>query len=122
MKVLYVEDEADIRDIAEFALEDEDFDIIFCESGEQALKQAVDFQPELILLDVMMPGMDGPTTLRNLRALPGMASIPVIFLTAKVQPNEIQDFIALGAIDVISKPFDPMTLASQIQDLLRQHK
>lgn len=122
MKVLYVEDEADIRDIAEFALEDEDFDIVFCESGEQALKQAVDFQPELILLDVMMPGMDGPTTLRNLRALPGMASTPVIFLTAKVQPNEIQDFIALGAIDVISKPFDPMTLASQIKDILRQHK
>ncbi|MGB5396502.1 MAG: response regulator [Gammaproteobacteria bacterium] len=122
MKVLYVEDEADIRDIAEFALEDEDFDIVFCESGEQALKQAVDFQPELILLDVMMPGMDGPTTLRNLRALPGMASTPVIFLTAKVQPNEIQDFIALGAVDVISKPFDPMTLASQIKDILRQHK
>ncbi len=122
MKVLYVEDEADIRDIAEFALEDEDFNIVFCESGEQALKQAVDFQPELILLDVMMPGMDGPTTLRNLRALPGMAETPVIFLTAKVQPNEIQNFIALGAIDVISKPFDPMTLASQIQDILRQHK
>ena len=99
----------------------EDFDIVFCESGEQALKQAAEYQPELILLDVMMPGMDGPTTLRQLRTLPGMETTPVIFLTAKVQPNEIQDFIALGAIDVISKPFDPMTLASEIQDILRQH-
>lgn len=121
MKVLYVEDEADIRDIAEFALEDENFDIIFCESGEQALEKAADFQPELVLLDVMMPGMDGPTTLKNLRTLPGMESTPVIFLTAKVQPNEIQNFIALGAIDVISKPFDPMTLADQIMGILKQH-
>ena len=63
MKLLYVEDEADIREIAEFALEDEGFDIVFCESGEQAVARAGDFQPEAILLDVMMPGMDGPTTL-----------------------------------------------------------
>ncbi len=118
MKLLYVEDEADIREIAEFALEDEGFDIKFCESGEQALEQAADFQPEAILLDVMMPGMDGPTTLQNLRALPGLQTTPVIFLTAKVQPNEIQDFIALGAIDVIPKPFDPMTLGEQIRSIL----
>lgn len=121
MKLLYVEDEADIREIAEFALEDEGFDINFCESGEQALEQAVDFQPEVILLDVMMPGMDGPTTLQNLRTLPGLQNTPVIFLTAKVQPNEIQDFIALGAIDVIPKPFDPMALAEQIHDILNRN-
>lgn len=119
MKLLYVEDEADIREIAEFALEDEGFDIIFCESGEQALEKAGTFQPDVILLDVMMPGMDGPTTLKNLRELPGLETTPVIFLTAKVQPNEIQSFIKLGAIDVIPKPFDPMTLASQIRDTLR---
>lgn len=120
MKLLYVEDEADIREIAEFALEDEDFDIIFCESGEQALEKSGAFQPDVILLDVMMPGMDGPTTLKNLRELPGLETTPVIFLTAKVQPNEIQDFIKLGAIDVIPKPFDPMTLASQIRDTLNR--
>ena len=120
MKLLYVEDEADIREIAEFALEDEGFDIIFCESGEQALEKAGTFQPDVILLDVMMPGMDGPTTLKNLRELPGLETTPVIFLTAKVQPNEIQSFIKLGAIDVIPKPFDPMTLASQIRDTLRR--
>ena len=118
MKLLYVEDEADIREIAEYALEDEGFDIVFCASGEQAMEQAGDFQPEVILLDVMMPGMDGPTTLKNLRDVPGLQNTPVIFLTAKVQPNEIQDFIALGAIDVIPKPFDPMTLAEQIREVL----
>lgn len=121
MKLLYVEDEADIREIAEFALEDEGFDINFCESGEQALEQAADFQPEAILLDVMMPGMDGPTTLQNLRTVPGLQTTPVIFLTAKVQPNEIQDFIALGAIDVIPKPFDPMTLGEQIRSILSRN-
>jgi two-component system OmpR family response regulator len=121
MKLLYVEDEADIREIAEFALEDEGFDIVFCESGEQAVARAGDFQPEAILLDVMMPGMDRPTTLQNLRTAPGLQNTPVIFLTAKVQPNEIKDFIALGAIDVIPKPFDPMTLADQVRDILRRN-
>ena len=122
MKLLYVEDEADIREIAEYALEDEGFEIVFCESGERAMEQAGDFQPEVILLDVMMPGMDGPTTLKNLRDVPGLQTTPVIFLTAKVQPNEIQDFIALGAIDVIPKPFDPMTLAEQIREVLSRNR
>ena len=120
MKLLYVEDEADIREIAEFALEDEGFDIVFCASGEDAVEKAGGFQPEVILLDVMMPGMDGPTTLKNLRTIPGLETTPIIFLTAKVQPNEIHDFIALGAIDVIPKPFDPMTLADKIRETLNR--
>ena len=120
MKLLYVEDEADIREVAEFALEDEGVDIVFCASGEEAIEKSVDFQPEVILLDVMMPGMDGPTTLQNLRTIPGLQTTPVIFLTAKVQPNEIQNFIALGAIDVIPKPFDPMTLAEKIRETLNR--
>ena len=119
MKLLYVEDEADIREIAEFALEDEGFEIEFCDSGEDALRKADDFQPELILLDVMMPGMDGPTTLLNLRKIAGLENTPVIFLTAKVQPNEIESFIQLGAIAVIPKPFDPMTLSDQITEILK---
>ena len=102
------------------SLEDEDFDIVFCESGEQALEKAEDFQPEVILLDMMMPGMDGSTTLLKLRELPGLETTPVIFLTAKVQPNEINDLIALGAIDVIPKPFDPMTLADQVHEILER--
>ena len=119
MKLLYVEDEADIREIAEFALEDEGFDIVFCESGEQALEKAVDFKPDVILLDVMMPGMDGPTTLKELRGFPELIGTPVIFLTAKVQPNEIKEYLALGAIDVIAKPFDPMALAGTIRNILK---
>ena len=119
MKLLYVEDEADIREIAEFALEDEGFEIEFCESGEEALQKAVDFQPDVILLDVMMPGMDGPTTLLNLRKIPGLENTPIIFLTAKVQANEIESFLQLGAIDVIPKPFDPMALADQITQILK---
>lgn len=83
MKLLYVEDEADIREIAEYALEDEGFDIVFCASGEQAMEQAADFQPEVILLDVMMPGMDGPTTLKNLRDVPGLQTTPLSFLPPK---------------------------------------
>jgi len=121
MKLLYVEDEADIREVAEFALEGEGFDIVFCEDGEVALEKAGDFQPDVILLDVMMPGMDGPTTLKNLRGMPGLEATPVIFLTAKVQPNEIQAFIELGAIDVIPKPFDPMALADQVRDILERN-
>lgn len=121
MKLLYVEDEADIREIAELSLEDEGFEMLFCESGEQALERAVDFQPEVILLDVMMPGMDGPTTLQNLRTVPGLQDTPIIFLTAKVQPNEIKAFITLGAIDVIPKPFDPITLADQVRDILSRN-
>jgi len=121
MKVLYVEDEADIREVAEFALEDEDFETVFCESGEQALEQAGQFDPDIILLDVMMPGMDGPTTLKNLRAIPGLYETPVIFLTAKVQPNEMKAYIDMGAIDVIPKPFDPMTLADTIQGIVSRN-
>lgn len=118
MKLLYVEDEADIREVAEFALEDEGFDIVFCESGEQALEKAGDFKPEVILLDVMMPGMDGPTTLKELRKIPALTDTPIIFLTAKVQPDEIQAYIDLGAVDVIPKPFDPITLADQVHAIL----
>ena len=118
MKLLYVEDEADIREIAEFALEDEGFDIVFCESGEQALEKVVDFKPDVILLDVMMPGMDGPTTLKELRGFHELIDTPVIFLTAKVQPNEIKEYLALGAIDVIPKPFDPMALAGTIRKIM----
>jgi CheY-like chemotaxis protein len=69
------------------------------------------------LLDVMMPGMDGPTTLIELRKQPSLISTPVIFMTAKVQPSEIADYVKRGAIGVIAKPFDPMTLATQIKEL-----
>jgi CheY-like chemotaxis protein len=94
--------------------------ILVAKSGERALKIAASGKPDLILLDVMMPGMDGPTTLGHLRALPHLAQTPVIFMTAKVQPAEVAQFKALGAVGVIAKPFDPMRLGGQILALLEQ--
>jgi CheY-like chemotaxis protein len=116
---MYVEDDPDIRAIAEIALQDVGgFKARLCESGAQALDAAPAFGPELVLLDVMMPGMDGPETLRALRELPGMAQVPVIFMTARLQRSEIEEYRALGAVGVIPKPFDPMTLAEQISEIL----
>ena len=117
-RIMYVEDEADIREVAEFALEDEGFELLFCASGQEALDQVLAFTPDLILLDVMMPGLDGPSTLKQLRTLPQMATTPVAFLTAKVQPAEVATFLALGALAVIAKPFDPMALPEKIRELL----
>lgn len=115
-RILYVEDEADIQTVAQLALETlGGYTVAICSSGQEALDRAPDFQPQLILLDVMMPVMDGPTTMGMLRALPQFADTPVIFMTAKVQPSEIAHYLQLGALDVIPKPFDPMILSSQVQ-------
>ncbi|BBK38885.1 response regulator [Allostella sp. ATCC 35155] len=115
-RILYVEDDADIRMIGKFAMENVGgFVVTDCESGEEALARAPGAAPQLLLLDVMMPGMDGPTTLARLRAQPATAATPVVFMTAKVQPQEVQRYRELGAIDVISKPFDPMTLSDSIR-------
>lgn len=116
-KILLVEDEEDIREVAKLALETVGgFSVETCESGEAALEKAPGFGPELIILDVMMPGMDGPTTLGALRELSGLEHTPVIFMTAKVMEAEVQRYKDLGAVDVIAKPFDPMTLSEQVRD------
>ena len=86
-----------------------------CTSGKEALQIIPEFQPDLILLDVMMPEMDGLTTLKAIKQLPGFNSIPVIFLTAKVQQNEVQEYFKYEILDVIIKPFDPTTLCSNIE-------
>ncbi len=117
-KILYAEDEADIREIATLALETIGlFKVTTCSSGSQVIDLALDFKPQLILLDVMMPDMDGPSTLNALKKHATLNQIPVIFLTAKILPDEIQRFKSLGAIDVINKPFDPVTLADQIKHI-----
>ena len=117
-KILAVEDEPDIRLVLGVALRDvAGYEIEICASGKEALEKAPDFGPDLILLDVMMPEMDGPDTLAALRELPETEDTPIIFLTAKVQPQEVQRFRQLGALGVISKPFDPMTLAEEVQKL-----
>ena len=118
-KILYVEDEPDIQAIAKIALETiGGFTVRICSSGREALETIGEFNPDCILLDVMMPGMDGPTTLKALRQLPGFATTPVVFMTAKVQPREVAEFKALGALDMIAKPFNPMTLASTLRQIL----
>jgi two-component system, OmpR family, response regulator len=120
-RVLYVEDEPDIQAVARLALEVVGgLTVRTCSSGEQALNEAPGFAPELILLDVMMPGMDGPSTLKALREWPELAAVPVVFMTAKVQPQEVAHYTALGALGVIAKPFDPMTLAEQVRRLWGQ--
>ena len=114
-RILYVEDEPDIRAIAQMALEAVGgFTVIACASGSEALSNAPGASADLLLLDVMMPGMDGPSTLKALRELPATANTPVIFMTAKVQAAEVAQYRELGAIDVIHKPFDPMELSAQI--------
>lgn len=115
-RILYVEDEPDIQMVAKLALEMVGgFAVKICSSGQEAVSDAVAFNPDLVLLDVMMPGMDGPATLQALRGLPELNGTPVVFMTAKVQPQEVEHYKSLGAVDVIAKPFDPMTLATQVR-------
>ncbi len=120
-RILCVEDEADIRTVAELALASVGgFTVLLCASGAEAIEKARAFKPDLMLLDVMMPGMDGPDTLKALRALPGLKAVPAVFLTAKALPSEIARYKKLGALDVIAKPFDPMTLAENVRRIWRR--
>jgi two-component system OmpR family response regulator len=121
-RILYVEDEPDIQAVARIALEHVGgFVVEICNSGLEALVRGPVFKPDLLLLDVMMPGMDGVTTLRELRKQPGLETVPAMFMTAKVQPSEVAQLRKQGAIDVIPKPFDPMTLSENIRSLWHKH-
>ena len=114
-RILMIEDEPDIQAVAQLALEAlGGFQVRICGTGREGVQAAVAFDPDLILLDVMMPGMDGPSTLHALRNLPQILATPLVFMTAKVQPQEIAEYRAMGVLDVIAKPFDPMTLAETI--------
>lgn len=117
-RLLYVDDDADIRMIVEFALEDEpDLEVKICASGAEALAMVEAYQPHIVLLDVMMPNMDGPTTLKQMQIMPALANTTFAFMTAKVQPQEVAQLTKLGAKMVIAKPFDPMTLADTIRSI-----
>ncbi|WP_375771778.1 response regulator [Archangium gephyra] len=118
-KVLLVDDEDDIRTIGQLSLSRVGgWQTVLAASGAEAITKAAAEQPDLILLDVMMPGMDGPTTLGQLRAQASTAKTPVIFMTAKIQKQEVARYLELGAVGVIGKPFDPMTLPTEIKKLL----
>lgn len=116
LRVLYVEDEPDIRAIAKAAMESiGGFEVKDCGSGPEALAVAAEFNPEIIVVDVMMPGMTGPETMASLREIAGLASKPFVFMTAKVQQDEVAQYLELGAVGVIPKPFDVMTVSSDIR-------
>lgn len=116
IKILHVDDEADIRAITKLALESiGGFNVTSCASGTEAIAAVADVAPELIVMDVMMPEMDGPTTFRALQNIPDANQIPVIFMTAKTQKDEIESLMALGAIGVIAKPFDPVQLSKEVE-------
>lgn len=120
-RILHVEDDPSIQAVARLALVAVGgFQVLSCSSGQEALDQIQGFAPDFILLDVMMPGMDGPQTLEKLGARVDLGQIPVVFMTAKVQPAEIAHYRSLGARDVIIKPFDPMQLAAQVRQIWSQ--
>ena len=120
-RVLQIDDEPDILEIVAAALSlDSEFEVRGCNSGANGLAAAAKWQPDLILLDVMMPVMDGPATLRHLQEDPRTAGIPVVFMTARAQTRELDHFKSLGAAGVIVKPFDPMTLAASLRNRMQQ--
>jgi len=117
-RILYAEDEADIQQVASLALEMVGgFTLKICNSGLEAADACEAFEPQLLLFDVMMPDLDGPGALAKIRDIEAYKTTPAIFMTAKVQPEEVQGYLDMGAVEVIAKPFDPMTLASQIQEV-----
>jgi CheY-like chemotaxis protein len=121
-RILYAEDEPDIQTVAQMALETiGGFTLNVCHNGQEAVANAVEFGPDLILLDVMMPIMTGPDALKALRELPEIKDVPVIFMTAKVQPKEVEEYKSLGAIEVIAKPFDPMTLSDTVKQIWQRN-
>jgi CheY-like chemotaxis protein len=118
-RILIIDDEEDIRDVAALSLETvAGWEVVVAGSGAQGLARAIEHQPDAVLLDVMMPGMDGPTTFRELRKNPATAHIPVLLLTAKVQSSDQRRFADLGVEAVLLKPFDPLTLSTQIAGVL----
>ena len=114
-RVMCVEDDADIRMILEFSLATVGgYEVCLCPGGRSALQQAPLFRPDLVLLDVMMPDLSGPETLAAMREMPEMQGVPVVFMTAKAMPDELEQLLQHGATGLIVKPFDPMTLPKDI--------
>lgn len=122
-RILYVEDDADIRKIVCMSLEMiGDYTVAACGSCADALQVVDDFDPDLLLLDVMMPDVDGPSTLRKLRRRETAADAPAVFITAKVQAGDMEHYGQLGVVDVIVKPFDPMTLSERIDHIWQRYR
>ena len=122
-RILYAEDDEDIQQVAILALElVGGFKIKTCHNGLEAVSEIEGFKPQLLLFDVMMPNMDGPSALLKIRELENFKATPAIFMTAKVQPEEVKKYMEMGAIGVIAKPFDPMTLANQVHNIWEKNQ
>ena len=122
-RILIIDDEDDIREVAALSLEaTAGWEILTANSGVKGIEVAVAEQPDAILMDVMMPEVDGPTTFRNMQQNPAISTIPVLLLTAKVQGVDQRRFAGLGVAAVLFKPFDPLTLADQISEVLGWNK
>ena len=114
-RVAYVEDEHDIRELATIAMDAiGGFEVRDFSNGPDALEALPAFHPDLIVLDVMMPEMDGRELFRRLSQKPSLRNVPVIFMTAKSMPNEMAELREMGAVGVIPKPFDPMALPDEL--------
>jgi CheY-like chemotaxis protein len=120
-RLTYVEDEPDIRSITKFALNEiGGYELDVCASGPDAIDRTPGFDPDLIIPDVMMPGMDGIETFKRLRTIPKLADTPIIFMTAKAMKHETDRYRELGAVDVIAKPFDPIALPDRVLEIRPQ--
>jgi two-component system OmpR family response regulator len=121
MKVLIIDDDADIRSIARLSLSRlGGMEVVEAAGGAEGVRKADDEKPDVILLDMMMPAMDGAATLAALRSQPATATTPVIFLTAKAMGTEIERLLALGATGVLIKPFDPRRLSADVRALIKR--
>lgn len=117
-KIIYAEDEPDLQTVVEMTVQAmSDFEMKICDNGKILLDCVEEYSPDLIMLDVMMPELDGPSTFNKLKEMEKLKNVPVIFMTAKAQVHEVEHFKSLGAIGVITKPFDPMTLCEEIQNI-----
>ncbi|HSY49106.1 MAG TPA: response regulator [Thermoanaerobaculia bacterium] len=117
-RILVIDDEEDIREVTSLTLEEAGFEVLTASSGREGIERAIAEQPDAILLDVMMPEMDGPATLLKLQQTETTRAIPVLFLTAKIQPADKRTLSSLGAVAILSKPFDPDRLGGDINHAL----
>ena len=117
-RIVLVEDDEDIATLATMALQDlGGFDVVHFPSGEAAIEGLAEANPDLVILDYSMPGINGDQVLKRMRATPELACIPVVFLTASVMPSHVAKLKDLGAIDVFKKPFDPLVLSDRIRSV-----
>jgi CheY-like chemotaxis protein len=117
-KILLADDEPDVLEVSRIALESVGgYEVVACSSGEELLARLADFEPDLIIIDVVMPDMAGLEVLQALRKVNGHAATPVVFLTGMIHGGELAALRASGAVDVILKPFNPMTLAERLKEI-----